>query len=265
MRSAKEIVVKRIASAIANAVTKKYHYSGKVVNNSQLHFGVFLDGKLHGSMSFGCPLDKSKVLPLVKGTAWNDMLELNRMAFSDVLPKNSESRALSIALREIKKHAPHIKWVLSFADGIQCGDGTIYRATGFHLTGFSEGSMYELPDDLAKINGGSKIAHQMSLQCKSSNLSKEVLKRSGGKNLSGKGYLKLGLKIVPGYMLRYIYFLHPEEKQNLTVPILPFSEIEKRQAGMYRGQKRVGSIDDDAAINQIAEGGSIPTSTLQAI
>lgn len=60
-RSAKEIVLKVIPSKIANNFMKKHHYSGKVVNNSKLHFGAFLDGKLHGVLSFGPPLDKSKV------------------------------------------------------------------------------------------------------------------------------------------------------------------------------------------------------------
>ena len=48
MGRAKEIVVKVIPSKIANAFIRKYHYSGKVVNNSCLHFGAFLDGKLQG-------------------------------------------------------------------------------------------------------------------------------------------------------------------------------------------------------------------------
>jgi hypothetical protein len=56
------------------------------------------------------------------------------MAFSDILPRNSESRAIAISIRLIKKNAPHIKWIVSFADGCQCGDGTIYRASGFELT-----------------------------------------------------------------------------------------------------------------------------------
>jgi hypothetical protein len=37
-------------------------------------------------------------------------------------------------IKLIKKNAPHIKWLLSsYADGNLCGDGTIYRASGFKL------------------------------------------------------------------------------------------------------------------------------------
>ena len=135
MGRAKEIVMRVIPTKVATPFMKAHHYSGKVVNNSTLHFGVFLDGNLHGVMSYGPSLDKSKIIGLVKDTGWNEFLELNRMAFDSYLPRNSESRAISMSLRLIKKYAPQIKWVISFADACSCGDGTIYRASNFVLTG----------------------------------------------------------------------------------------------------------------------------------
>lgn len=134
MDRVKEIIIKVIPASIANDFVKKHHYSGKVVPNSNLHFGAFLDGKLHGVLSYGHSMDKRKTMALVEGTGWNEFLELNRMAFDDYLPRNSESYCIGRTLREIKKQAPHIKWVISFADGVSCGDGTIYRASNFILT-----------------------------------------------------------------------------------------------------------------------------------
>ena len=55
-------------------------------------------------MSFGPSLDKRKIVGLVRGTLWNEFLELNRMAFDDYLPKNSESRCIAVAMHLIKKH-----------------------------------------------------------------------------------------------------------------------------------------------------------------
>lgn len=52
MSSAKEIIVKVIDSKTANDFVKRIHYSGKVVPNSQLHFGVFLNGVLGGVMQY---------------------------------------------------------------------------------------------------------------------------------------------------------------------------------------------------------------------
>ena len=241
MARAKEIIVKVIPSKLANEFVKKHHYSGKVVNNSQLHFGAFLDNRLHGVMSFGCSLDKRKVQNLVvnkdtnKPALWNEWLELNRMAFDDYLPRNSESRCISIALKLIKKKAPHIKWIISFADGCQCGDGTIYRASNFALTGFSTGSMWKLPNYLAKING-SPIAHRMKIQDKSSAISKYVLKQTNGKNLTMENYVKkFGGELLQGYQLRYIYIL--DNNYKLNVPEIPFSKIDEMGAGMYKGEK----------------------------
>lgn len=157
MGKAADVQLRVIPSSIANRFIRQHHYSHKSVNNSCLHFGAFLDGRLHGVMSYGPPLDKSKVIGLVEGTPWSGMLELNRMAFDDVLPKNSESRCISASLRLIRKHAPQVKWVLSFADGCMCGDGTIYRASNFILTDIKENQ------NTALLPDGSEI-HKMSLE-----------------------------------------------------------------------------------------------------
>lgn len=241
MGGAKDLVVKVIPVKVAREFVKKHHYSGTFCQNSSLHFGVFYNGVLHGVMQFGPPLDRRKVLGLVvdsngEQTPWNSVIELNRMAFDDVLPRNSESRAISVAIRLIRKNAPQIKWIISFADGCQCGDGTIYRASGFALTGFSCGSMWRLPPELERLNGGS-VAHRMKIQNKCSPISKFVLSRTGGKNISIRQCAELfGGEVLDGYMLRYIKILDKQYK--LAVPKLDFSEIEKRNAGMYMGKKK---------------------------
>ena len=103
MGRAKEIIIKVIPSKIAVPFVKMHHYSGKVVQNSNLHFGAFLDGKLHGVMSFGPSMDKEKIQHLVSGTGWNEFIELNRMAFDDYLPRNSESYCISKAMKLSEK------------------------------------------------------------------------------------------------------------------------------------------------------------------
>lgn len=233
MVSAKDILVKPINARAANALVKKVHYSGKVVANSILHFGVFLNDKLEGVMSFGSPLDKRKVLPLVEDTLWNEMLELNRMAFSDALPKNSESRALGVAFRLIKKHYSHIKWILSFSDGTQCGDGTIYRASGFVLTGIRENS------SLLLMPNGETIA-AMTLEANFTLPQIKAISEHLGvehKYRTRNEWIKLGAKKLEGYQLRYIKFLDESYKERLIVPILPFSKIDEVGAGMYKGEK----------------------------
>ena len=239
MVSAKEIIVKPITAQAANALVKRVHYSGKVVNNSTLHFGAYLNDRLEGAMSFGSPMVKKNVLPLVKDTAWNGMLELNRMAFSEKLPRNSESRALSVAFRLIKKHYPHIEWVLSFSDGCQCGDGTIYRASGFVLTQIKENSQIRINPET-----GMPVQSMAAFHI--------------GKTKDFKDWQK-----IRGYQLRYIYFLNESAKARLTVPIIPFSKIDEMGAGMYKGV----SIKRDTKAttsDQLVGGGAIPTITLHS-
>lgn len=235
MGRAKEIEVKVIPSKIAIPFVKKHHYSGKVVQNSNLHFGVFLDKALHGVLSFGPSLDKSKTICLVRGTGWNNFLELNRMAFDEVLPRNSESRAISMCIKLIKKHAPQIKWIISFADGCSCGDGTIYRASNFVLTDIKKNA------NLALLPNGDKI-HKMTLASNPTTPRPELGGRTfydvtGGKS-DFPAYVKAaGATILEGFQLRYIYFVDKRWRERLTVPEIPFSEIDRAGAGMYKGEK----------------------------
>ena len=64
-----------------------------------------------------------------------------------------------------------------------------------------------------------------------------------------------------GFQLRYIYFLNPQARERLAVPILPFSKIEEMGAGMYRGEK-VTRGKEQASECPSDLGGAIPTSTL---
>lgn len=235
MGRAKEVIIKVIPSKIANEFVKKHHYSGKVVNNSCLHFGAFLDGKLHGVMSFGPSLDKSKIIRLVEGTKWNEFLELNRMAFDEYLPPNSESRCISQAIKLIKKNAPHVKWIISFADGCSCGDGTIYRASNFILTDIRKNDgLWELPTG--------EVIHQLTIQSQPLQPRKELGGRTlfditGGKYSLKKWVEITGAKAKAGYQLRYIYFIDKSYRSRLTVPEIPFSKIDEIGAGMYKGEK----------------------------
>ena len=42
--------------------------------------------------------------------------------------------------------------------------------------------------------------------------------------------------MLEGYMFRYIYFIDKSWRERLTVPEIPFSEIDKLGAGMYKGE-----------------------------
>jgi hypothetical protein len=231
----KDLIVKPISAKDANRLIRTLHYSGKVVPNSQIHLGVFLGGKCSGALQLGPSINKKGTINLVKDTTWNGFIELNRMAFADWLPRNSESRAIGYTMRWLKKQYPFLKWVVSFADATQCGDGTIYRASGFLLTGIRKNEA---------LRTNPKTGEQMHvIQAHHKKLSNEFRK----------------WEPLNGYQLRYIYFLDKSYKDKLTVPIIPFNEIKKRGISMYKG-KRLSQ-----AISSVQEecGGAAPTQTLQ--
>ena len=244
---------------------KRIHYSGKVTKNSQVHLGVFLDGRLEGVMQFGPSLDKRRMLGLVRDTGWNGFIELNRLAFSENLPRNSESRALSIAFRMFRKSYPHIEWIVSFADGTQCGDGTIYRASGFVLTSIKKNSTIwgapsgEVFTDLGVRTGklqaakadkvifkvsvtkAAAIVNRTSATDSRRPSSTEALASIGAApdgSSSMKRFKAAGFAPLAGFQLRYIYFLNPAARARLTVPEVPFEKIAELGAAMYRGKTR---------------------------
>jgi len=218
-------------------------------------------------------MDKRKIQGLVANTGWNEFIELNRVAFSDNLPRNSESRALAVAVRLLRQHYSQIKWVISFADATQCGDGTIYRAAGFVLTGIKKNNQ------IWEALSGPRES-RTSLTDNSSHGQQQAARRfchvtmTKGKNITGihslscggasmKAYIEAGFKPLEGFQLRYIYFLDPVWRPRLTVPEIPFSMIAEVGATMYKGQRCARSIDNDATASQADEGGVIPTLALQ--
>jgi hypothetical protein len=75
-------------------------------------------------------------------------------------------------------------------------------------------------------------------------------------------YVEAGFKPIPGFQLRYLYFLDPTARERLTVPVLPFSKIEELGAGMYKGKPRAAGVDSDTPGVQPGMGGANPTAAL---
>lgn len=245
MGECKKILVQPIKCDVARDFVREHHYSGSVCCNSQLHLGAFLDGRLGGVMQFGPSLDKRKIQALVADTPWNGFLELNRMAFSDYLPRNSESRCIAVAMRMIRKNYPWIKWIVSFADGCQCGDGTIYRASGFVLTqikrcGGGATGFYRLPggesfcDVTIEMHG---YAGRITKYCTRALYDQIVGGNRNNKKRRAELMDAIGAVRLTGFSLRYIYFLDPAYREKLKCPVLPFSAIADAGAKMYKGKR----------------------------
>ncbi len=237
----KDIVIKSIDSKSARRIVELYHYSGKSTQNSQIHFGAFLNERLEGVMQFGPSIDKRRMADNL-GVGFNETLELNRMAFSDRLPKNSESRSLAIGLKILKKTYPHLRVIVSFADACQCGDGTIYRASGFKL------HSYKINKSLLKMPDGTIVADKA--------LNNSIFKNGKRGTAIAK---EAGAKPIEGYQMKYLYFFDKELEKKFK--FVNFKDIPE-SVRMYKGKKRASSKDSVASGFQSEEGGAIPTDAL---
>lgn len=237
MKSAKEIEIKLIHKRDADMVVKKYHYSGKVTQNSQINFGIFDKSLLIGALQFGPSIDKRRMAQSL-GIGFNDFLELNRMALIPDTPKNTESRAISICLRILKKQYPNLKCIISFADACQCGDGTIYRASGFVLNDIKKNKSLLVNDngdvvadktfnDIILPNG--KRATSLLKESVIAKKSLDNILDSSDRYLSSIGKWKP----LEGYQFKYIYCYDQDLKIKLDK--IPFDKIPN-ECKMYLGK-----------------------------
>lgn len=236
MFTAKDIFIKTIDSKSANAICRKNHYSGKVDPRSQIHFGVFLKDLCLGVLQFGPSIDKRRMGQNL-GIGMNEFIELNRMAFSDALPKFSESRALGYTLKILKKTYPHLRLVISFADACQCGDGTIYRASNFKLHSYKKNTT------ILRLPSGEIVADKT--------FNNQIDKKY-------KGYEKSECTKLSGFQMKYLYFFDKELENKFK--FIPFDKIPK-EVRMYKGIKRT-ELESKASVLQTEESGALPTSAL---
>lgn len=148
----KNYYAKQVDCKTARDFIRKFHYSHKIVNNSRLHLGIFdkKTGALAGVLSFGYPMNpKATPQKIVKNATCEEMYELNRMAMDDAAPKLSESQALGICIKWIRRFQPEIKWLLSFSDGKEGNVGIIYQATNWDYVGYNVStSFYDLDGEI---------------------------------------------------------------------------------------------------------------------
>ena len=121
----------------ANDIIKQNHYSGSINVGTSISLGIFEDDILHGVMQLGKAVNPAGTAKHVEGSKTSDYLELNRLWISDDLGYNSESKAIGLMFKWIKENRPEIKWLVSFADGIEGNCGTIYQATNWIYTGYN--------------------------------------------------------------------------------------------------------------------------------
>lgn len=132
---ARELEISPCELAQVRRFVESNHYSHNVNGVKISHcFRVEFGGKLVGGVIFGA----------LSTTAWKrfadseeKVMELRRLVLLDEAGRNSESRVVGWCLRWLKKHAPAIEVVVSYADPAHGHSGVIYRASNFQYLGVS--------------------------------------------------------------------------------------------------------------------------------
>lgn len=165
----------------ANRIIIKNHYSGKIYSGTFIHLGLFIDKKLLGVIQLGYAMNPASAGSVVDTTKMDEYLELNRMWMDDVAGRNTESRALSYAVKFIRGKFRKIKWIQSFADE-RCGMfGIVYQASNFRYYGEHTNIFWELDGvmyhNVIMTNGSDQSANARRLRQRKADAIKHELRQ----------------------------------------------------------------------------------------
>lgn len=107
----------------ARRIIEQNHYLGYAPCGCKFCLGVYADSELVGVMIFGHPIARME--------EQESTLELTRMFLFDS-PKNSESKALSLAEKWIKSNRTERR-LIAYSDTAEGHQGIIYRAANWKL------------------------------------------------------------------------------------------------------------------------------------
>ena len=117
----------------AKYACEHWHYSKKIPVNKLLKVGVWESGEFIGVIIFG--VGASAQLHKQFGLKNTEVCELVRIALKK--HQSPVSRMISIAFKFLRKNAPLLRVVVSFADPNEGHHGGIYQATNWIYTGKS--------------------------------------------------------------------------------------------------------------------------------
>lgn len=124
-----------VEKKIAKVCYLRWHYLGSTDFMASVNFGIYYKESLLGAISYGVPSAKE-----IKGIFRKDeqvgWYEIKRMALSEMCPKNSESRVISVS-RRILCGTYDVRGIITYADTSQGHTGIIYRASGFDYRGLT--------------------------------------------------------------------------------------------------------------------------------
>lgn len=104
------------------------HWSNVVRNTHYVCYAIFYRQAVIGVAIWSSPVAQNRM------KNGKETLELRRLALSDVCPKNTATRVLSMMVRLIRMKFPDIKKLVSYQD-TDVHHGTIYKAANWTMGG----------------------------------------------------------------------------------------------------------------------------------
>ena len=125
------------------------------------------------------------------------------MWLADVCPRNSESMAISYAVKYIRRASPSVAWIQSFADE-RCGRlGVVYQASNFLYLGSHVSPFYFLDGDYYH------------------NIIMTAHRKSGGRGRMLRENKKRAIPLAYR-QFRYVLFLKQSWRKRLRLKIQPY-------------------------------------------
>lgn len=210
----------------------KFHYSRKMPAFKLTRVGVWEGGKFKGVILFGAGANRHLARPW--GLKDTQVCELVRVALA---PRRHHptSKCLAIAIRMLRRQAPGLRLIVSYADTGQGHRGVIYQAAGWHFLGAAS-------QPYLRVRG--RILHPRSLY--------DQFGR-GGQSLP---WLRQNVdpqaqRVAMPAKLKYVLTIDPTLRPMIEPLAKPYI-------------KSLASIDSDVPGDQPGEGGASPTAGLHS-
>ena len=206
MRTFEELKIMPIANKLGRGFVAQHHYAVISPPISKLSLGLFHRDKLVGVAIWGYGTrPKHTIKKIFPPLEVENYLELNRLCVLDSMPRNTESRFLSMMFGYIKDNFPLVKVLYSWADGLRGKPGYVYQASSFLYGGFIWSQFYATKDG--------EVIHPRFLITRYGTRAKKLTQ-------------KLGLMKIKGYQYRYCRFVcsHRERKALLRLSPMEWTQ-----------------------------------------
>lgn len=115
-----------ILNELWHSTLPKIHWSNVVRNTYYVCYVFMYKGSIIGVAIWSSPTAQNRYKQEDKDT----ILELRRLALSDMFPKNGATRVISIMTKKIKQKFPKVKRLISYQE-TESHHGTIYKASNW--------------------------------------------------------------------------------------------------------------------------------------